>query len=263
MPDSSLESNQLQRYFQDFTSFLKTGNEEDLDAYLEGENANHLKFFKIYRNGFLKSGVDVLKNTYPVTQNVLGEQAFSELSRSYVQQHPSHQRTLVGYGEPLAKYLEQHTQVPYIRDIANLDRAWLNTLNAPDVSPITSENISNIANSGMDISELHLIPCEYVSILKTQYQLFELWVQLKSGHSLSEKIELEPSAQTILFWKESMTVRAIPINEGEQLFLQALYKGQLLGEAAAEVEHQVPDADMAEIFANFLLRGLLTINKRD
>ena len=77
-------------------SILDGGDKAALADYCEADA--DLEISAVYRNGFIKTCISVLKSNYPVVTSLVGEDYFSTLAHLFVQKHPPRQGSLTGYG---------------------------------------------------------------------------------------------------------------------------------------------------------------------
>ncbi len=253
-----MSDEQLSDFFGSFSSFLKSGEFGELsENFLTEESKKINQYLAIYRNGFVKASVEALKNSYPVVVNMLGEDYFMGLARTYAVNNPSSTGTLVGYGEGFSEYLVQNSKLPYISSVARLDKAWLQTLNSVDDQPLTAEDLAEISESGGDIDQLELSLNGSVSVMENDYQIFDLWVQIKSGNDIQSQVEINNQKETLLFWKQGLEVRAKVLSDSELLFIDLLNSGNKLGAIAEQITARFGDEEVSETFSNLLVSGIL------
>jgi hypothetical protein len=83
----------------------------------------------IYKQNYLMSLISVLKNKYPVTLQVLGEDNFNYFTREYIYKTPSSSPNIDEYGICFNEYLGNRTEleeIGYLKYIALLDLYWFN-----------------------------------------------------------------------------------------------------------------------------------------
>ena len=242
-----------------FTEFMQTGQYEKLADYCE--DGTNLEFFNVYRNGYYRAAVDSLVSNYPVVLGLLGEDYFRFLAKQYVSQFPPSVGTLVGYGVEFASFLAVHSdsqRLPYLADVARLDRAWLDVYFAADSVPITANEVAALAGevAGIDAQQLNL--CASTAMVSLDYAVTGVWQNLKETGRLSDVIELSKQPAYALIWRQHSDVLIRPLPLAEFSFLSGLNAGLNLGKAAELALLDDADFDLAELFSNLITAGILT-----
>ena len=81
----------------------------------------------IYRNNTRLGLVEVLREVYPVINNLVGAAFFNRLAQAYVRAHPLQSACLLGFGGQFAEVIAgfQETQgLAYLPDTARLEWYW-------------------------------------------------------------------------------------------------------------------------------------------
>lgn len=89
----------------------------------------------VYRNTVAKGLVDVLRANFPSVERIVGEDWFSACARVFIRDHEPECPVLAAYGAALPDFLrtfEPAADVPYLADVAQVDRLWTQSHFAPD-----------------------------------------------------------------------------------------------------------------------------------
>ena len=89
--------------------------------------------FAVYRNNVTSALSDVLADSFPVTQQLVGEAFFRALAQVFVRAHPPRTRVLAHYGHELPEFVAQFPPaagLPYLADVARLEWQRLQALHA-------------------------------------------------------------------------------------------------------------------------------------
>ena len=169
--------------------------------------------------------------------------------------------TLVGYGGEFASFLAAHNdraRLPYLSDIARLDRAWLNVYFAADTAPITADEVAALAGrvGGIDSQQLNL--CAATAIVSLDYAVALIWQKLKESGYLSAVIKISKKPEYALIWRQNSTVLIRSLPSAEFAFLTGLNAGLNLGKAAEIAIVEDEDLNLAELFSKVITAGLLT-----
>lgn len=242
-------------YFKAFSNFLLTGESKELELYLSAEEPCNPEYLMIYRNGFFKASIEALGQNFPVVKLMVGEDYFSTVAREFVKQFPSQKGTLVGYGDGFGEFIAMKSNKPWLDEMATLDQAWMSALNA-------SENtLPEI--EGLDfnlLSEMKFQPSDTVIFAQLQFSVFDAWVQLKTGQTLTKQHEVSRQVSTVVFWRYQDSVQAHVLSIEQQHFLMGLQQGLTLGQVLYYLEQEFDLQQIEGWISEFLINGIL---KRD
>lgn len=249
----------LNDFTTEFVRFIETGWIGKLRDYCEpGVDA---ELFNIYRNGYLRSVIDCLVSNYPTVYALLGDETFRHLSRQFVSDFPPTAGSLVGYGGEFAMFLDNigiGAELPYLSDMARMDRAWLEVYFAADSEPLTPAGVTALINeSGESGSQdIRLIPAS--AIVFSNYPLSDVWQQLKDSGHLDKMVKLDKKPEQTLLWRAGpvVQIRALPATEG--VFFSGMHDGLSIEEAAGNVIQEYPDFDIGSFFSSLIAAGLLS-----
>ena len=208
------------KYFDAFQKFMQTGEKDQLAPYLE--ESRPAAFLSVYRNGFIRASSSALESNFPSLVKLWGEDYFSQVANAYVNLAPPSSATLIGYGFDgslndnlessdlsFIEFLQQNLtevieQYPYVPDICRLDQAWLDSLNENGESFLTLQVVQEMVSRGEDLGELPLTLVQSSRIVNLEFDIFELWGQLRFGEALIEdqKIELNAHENSVIFWQK-------------------------------------------------------------
>ena len=80
--------------------------------------------FAVYRNNVTSALSDVLADSFPVTQQLVGEEFFRAMARVFLRRSPPSSPMLSAYGEGFPAFVEDFAParaVPYLADVARLE----------------------------------------------------------------------------------------------------------------------------------------------
>ncbi|MDA7088324.1 DNA-binding domain-containing protein [Pseudomonas sp. SA3-5] len=215
--------------------------------------------FAVYRNNVLSSLVDALAASFPVVQQLLGEAFFRAMAALYVRQSPPRTRILAEYGADFADFIEAFapaSSLPYLADVARLERLRVRAYHAADVAPLASETLTAALAAPDRLRDLLLQLQPALGLLDSSFAVVSLW----AAHQGSLQIaDVDPhQAQSALVLRNGLQVEVIGIHQSDSLFIQALQAGLTLGHAA-EQAHALNDAfDLGTCLAHLLRAGAIT-----
>ena len=212
---------------------------------------------QVYRNSGILACVEALRSNNLRLAAVMGDAFFSALARDYADAEPPSTRSLVGYGVSLAHFIaaaESEHGLPWLADIARLDRGWLNAHLAPDADPLAPGALAEIDGSTLMVSTLTMHPS--LNIIDIEWAVASLWTDLKSGELPNRQMHLACRSEHVLFWRPEGEVRMRVLHPGEHAFLSSAMSQSPLGDACEAALAAEPSIDLSHLIAGAVSSGL-------
>ena len=134
-------------YAADFTPAL-LDPERAPPAIVSGPNGKAAgKRYNVYRNNVTVSLINALAATFPATQRITGVDFFRAMARFHVRATPPTSPLLFEYGHDFPDFIERYEYaraMPWLADVARIERAWLDAYHAADVKPLTPQALASI-----------------------------------------------------------------------------------------------------------------------
>lgn len=115
--------------------------------------------FAVYRNTVRKGCVDALEANFPAVVRLVGAEWFRSVADDYATRHPPQDPRLVAYGDGFDRFLaslEAAADLPYLADVARLDRDWVESHTAAEAAPLDAAALA--AMDPARLAALHLRP---------------------------------------------------------------------------------------------------------
>jgi len=225
----------------------------DLLEYLTEPEAQGLK---VYRNNVAAGAAEALAQAYPAVARLVGERFFTAMAAAYRDHHPPDTPVLALYGEGFDAFIEQFEparSLPYLPEIARLDRAWLTAHHAPDASTLTLSDLGGIEPDALGALRLRLHPS--VTVLTFNLPAYQIWRTNREDASV-ERVRLADGAQTALVWRRGGEVRHRQSTAGQHAFLSAIQSGAALFDAAEFAMAKAGAADPVSLAFGLVEEGL-------
>src|SRR5215467_8549777 len=106
-----------------------------------------VKRYNVYRNNVTVSLINALAATFPATLRITGVDFFRAMARFYVRATPPSSPLLFDYGRDFPDFIERYEyaqSVPWLPDVARIERAWLDAYHAADVQPLMPHDLGAI-----------------------------------------------------------------------------------------------------------------------
>jgi hypothetical protein len=208
--------------------------------------------FAIYRNNVLSSLVRALQARFPVTQTLLGEDAFRLLARDYALAFPPDNPVMGWYGRRFPDFLAQvpdMVEYPYLPAMAAFENARIDSATARDAPCLTLEDLAQIPSERLETLVLRGHPA--AQRVASDYPILTLWeahqVPLEEGHASG----VFSGAEAILITRPSLSVCHTRLDANTNLFLEATCRGESLALAASHI----PPEALAPVLASLITRG--------
>jgi hypothetical protein len=207
--------------------------------------------FRVYRNTVIKGCVDALQANYPTVERLVGEEWFRAAATIHARATPPTDARLLHYGRDFAGFLdsfEPARELPYLADIARLDRYWIESHTALDEAALDA---TDIAGPGPDTVWLPH-PATRWTWFEAQ-PIFSIW--RANREELAVDDELPWIGEGALLTRRDGQVRWTAISRGTCTFLDACAAGQPLTAAAQAMLLDDSDVEIAPILTTLLAMG--------
>jgi hypothetical protein len=214
----------------------------------------------IYANMYFYRLLDVLKEDFPATLRVLGDDNFHNLATGYLLEYPPTEPSVHHCGRHLAEFLRDHAfrkDAPYIADLAALERAVVEVFHGPDARALEADELRAIAPEKWPALMMRTHPA--LQILKLEYRVAELL------RAVEEDRAWKPAAAgagEVIVWRRDSKVFYRDLEEVEERALAAARSGATFAKICELVaEDRDPTKDPVEevnrLLARWLADGIL------
>ncbi len=214
--------------------------------------------FAVYRNTWLQGLIDALGSNYPTVALLLGDEAFGAVALEFARSHPGTTPALALYGEQFPEFLALHEvgrEIPYLRDVAQLERLWTECFFAPDAPVLEKENFARLTPTQLVSLKALLHPATRLARFETP--AVTIWQAHRTDEAF-EEFEPEWKAERALLTRGS-GVTVTLIDEPAYDMLTAIRNGRSLGSAIALAAETHPEADLSKALATVISTAALTV----
>lgn len=211
----------------------------------------------VYRNSGVMACVEALRSNYQRLAKVMGDEFFSALARAYADAEPPTSRSLVGYGASLPRFIaeaESEHGLPWLADIARLDRGWLESHLSPDAAPLAADDLAGL--DGATLMACSPVTHPSLRIVETEWATTALWSDLHAGNLPDRQVSLAHRTEHALFLRPGGETRMRPLGPGEHAFLGAAMSGASLGSACEAALDRQPGIDLSNLIADAFSSGV-------
>lgn len=193
--------------------------------------------FAVYRNTVARGLVEALTANFPTVRSLLGDDAFHAVARDHALAEPPREAALAGYGgafpDALGRWLEREgalAELPYLVDVARLDRLWTEAHLAADVEPLALADLAGLAPEAL--LGLRVAPHPALRrFASAGTPAFTIWRRHREGIDPAEPLDWQAEAGLLVrpidqvCW-HTLPIRALPV-------FDALVAGDAVGDALA------------------------------
>jgi hypothetical protein len=132
--------------------------------------------FAVYRNNHVSGLVDVLAETFPVVQALVGEEFFRAMAAAFVQVSPPASPVLAEYGSGFAAFIAffpPAAPVAPLADMARLEWAMAECLNAADASSRVIGDLQSVPPD--ELPDLRFVLHPSARLVTSGYPIVSIW----------------------------------------------------------------------------------------
>jgi hypothetical protein len=213
--------------------------------------------YNVYRNNVTVSLIDALAAVYPAVQRITGVDFFRAMARFHIRATPPTSPLLFEYGRDFPAFIEayEHAQgMPWLADVAQIERSWLDAYHAADAEPLSADMIAAI--SPERLADTTFSAHSATRVVRSSYAVVTIFSANRGEGAVGPIDASAPEDALITRPDADVIVRHLP--EGGAVFLVSLMAGLTLGEAAASALEVAPSFDIATNLAGLIQAGAFT-----
>ncbi len=218
--------------------------------------------FAIYRNNVAVGLIEALAANFPVLERLLGPDAFRQTAREFIRARPPRTRVLHEYGEEFDLFLgsfEPLRGLPYLPDVARLERAFLDAFHAGDADVLEGSALASIAPDALASLRLPAHPA--ARLVRSSYPVATIWEANRPGRE-PEPIDGSRGEIALLTRpRDAVELRALRPADG--VLVEALMGGATLMEASCAAAARAPDFDLSAALQIVVRAGAFQLTGTD
>lgn len=213
--------------------------------------------FAVYRNTVMKGCIDALEANFPAVARLVGSDWFRAAAARYVAAQPPHDARLLLYGDGFPEFLqhfEPARELPYLADVARLDRCWIEVHAAPDAPGSVLPRLLPEVLRPTRVTPHPAARWRWFAELP----IYTIWSRNRSADADAGEIvwqgegALLTRPQGAVLWRQA--------SAADCAFLDASTGGALLLDATAAALAVRPDADVGALVVGLLHAGALVVS---
>lgn len=217
---------QLAERQRDFAAALLDPGLPTPDGLVGPDGEPDPKRFAVYRNNVVVSLIEALADAFPAVHRIVGADFFRAMARAYVIIQPPRSPIMLDYGAGFPDFIrsfEPAAGLPYLDDVARIERAWTEAYHAPEASPIDPSAFSTVAPDELPAMQLELHPS--LRLVRSQFPALTIW-QMNIGDGVPAPVDLGSGGEDALIVRPAADVEVRLIPKGSLEFIRALSDGR-------------------------------------
>ncbi|WP_187968209.1 DNA-binding domain-containing protein [Aquibium microcysteis] len=211
--------------------------------------------YAVYRNNVTTSLAEALAGIFPAVRRLVGVDFFSGMAITFARTRPPRSRLLFEYGTDFPDFVETFEparRLPYLADVARIERAWLDSYHAADATPLRPQDLADIPPD--DLPGTVFRPHPALRILRSRYAAYSICTANRDDPAPALPIRGDVAEDTLVTRPDlAVSMRRLP--PGAAAFLLALNAGRsfeaAIGAGFAETDAFAP----AEAISSMLESG--------
>ena len=243
-----MSATDLTGFQTDFAAALRAG---DPAARPQGLDAEAAARFRVYRNNLYHGLGQQLAEAYPVVRRLVGEAFFQATAREFLAGRPPRSRSLALFGEAFPDFLQTFPpaqSLPYLADVARLERARLEALHAADAAPLTPAELGRMGLAG---AEAGFAAHPAARVVASDHPIVDLW-RANRPEAEPGPLTLAAVPQGALVTRPGFEVEVRALSRPQAEFARRLLSGDDLAAAFDAARRSDPDFDATAAFAELL-----------
>jgi len=229
------------------------------DGLFSRNGADPASRFAVYRNNVHSALINALATAYPVTLQLVGDEFFRAMAGLFVQASPPGSPLMSEYGSAFAGFIqafEPAASVPYLADVARLERLRVCAYHAADTQPLDQQAILQTLQGQTDLGKLRLHLHPSLATLNSAYAVVAVWAAHQTEGGLAT---LNPwHAQSALVLRQGLAVKVFAIDSGSVAFIDSLNHGTALETAVQHALEASAQFDLNQCLALLISHDAIT-----
>ena len=233
----------------------------DIPFVVTGPNGKSaVKRYNVYRNNVTVSLIEALAAIYPAVQRLTGPDFFRAMARFHICETPPTSPLLFYYGRDFPAFIaryEHARSLPWLADVARIERAWLDAYHAADIRPLAAEALARVPQE--KLASLTFEPHPAIRIVRSHFSAVSIFAANRDQAQQDRLDASLPEDGLITRPDFEVAVRHLP--PGGAQFLLSLMSGKTLGEAATDAQNDTTSFDLVANLAGMLDAGVFASMK--
>lgn len=209
--------------------------------------------YNVYRNNVTVGLIAALSSIYPAVERITGSDFFRAMARSHVRGTPPTSPLLFEYGRQFPEFIDHYeyaAEMPWLSDVARIERAWLDAYHAADAPHLEPEALRAVPPEQLGSAAFKPHPA--TRTISSDYPAVTIFAM---NHRVApvDRVENVPEDGLITRVDDEVVVRIL--RPGALAFFNALLGGESLAAAAAVGFTSYPEFDLSGAIGEMIAAG--------
>ncbi|MEG3617184.1 DNA-binding domain-containing protein [Magnetovibrio sp. PR-2] len=245
---------ELQSTFSDISLGADAGA---LSGVIIGDGFTPEQRLQIHRNNTTILLAEALAATFHIVHELVGEDFFTQVARSFVRTHPPTSPCLFEYGQGFPAFLQslpQLSDMAYVADVAELEWQANAAFHASEAKPLVAEDLAAIPPEELALH--HLRPHPSVRFVSSAFPIKQIWDMHQDGADPDLGVNLDDGGDAILIVRPHAEVNIHALSPNAYILASRLADGVIVGQAFAILEGVESVETLPLIFAELIATGM-------
>jgi hypothetical protein len=202
------------------------GDGELMSHILDNTRTTRDVLLGVYRNGYVRRLVEIIRNDHPQLATYLGDAGFEDMARSYIAAHPSRTPNARWVPTALPEFLAltaPYAAYPQIAEMAAIERALADAFDAADAPVIGLSDLAAIPPE--DWGRLAFRPHPSVRRIDATTNAAAIWCALKSHVELPSAVT-RATPEPLIVWRDGVMPKLRTLRDEEAMIWNEAATGQ-------------------------------------
>ncbi|WP_316166776.1 MULTISPECIES: DNA-binding domain-containing protein [unclassified Bradyrhizobium] len=211
--------------------------------------------FGVYRNNVVVGLTHTLKDAYPAVHRIVGAEFFQAMAHHYLVSELPCSPILLDYGAGFPAFISGFAPasiLPYLADVARLERAWIEAYHAAEAEPIAPAAFAAIAPADLPALRLRFHPS--LRLIDSRFPVLTIW-QMNAAGGIPGSVDIDGGGEAVLIVRPDADVVVRSIPPGSFDFVQAVVVGKSMLAALQGALRADPGFDLAGTLHDLIQSG--------
>ncbi len=184
----------------------------------------------IYRNNVHVALIDALKATYPAILRLVSNEFFEFAARKYMEEHWPTSPVILHFGSSFPSFLESFepaSSVPYLADVARLERFYVEAFHAPEADPLPGSALDGLPAN----LETRLVLHPSSRLMTSAFPVSRIWELNRTDQPIKSGTKVGNDAEFLLIVRPMARVEVRRLRKSTYMMMQSLKEGRPLKDA--------------------------------
>ena len=204
-----------------------------------------IQHLRIYQHNIEANIINLLRDIYPLTVKLIGDDFFRQTAKEYMINYPSRSGNLHDYGEYFGLFLMGYQPLkdyPYISEVAQFEWNCHSIFFAADRPAANLQLLADIPSNQYHQLQFMLHPAS--CLMQYRYPLLSI-IDLCKGE-FDGTIDISAGGGNLLIFRKDFDMRLIALENDEYIFLSTLSETQSIETALERALHNNPHFELSK-----------------